>query len=165
MLKFLSKVVIEYNALDPRKAACVELLAQCNARKAKESNPACVVELHRLPDAVSPPRVVVTYVNGVEEAIDAAATPAQAVRQQILDRGQLLETEQMFREAGEHWPVVIPEEEIHQTFPGTKVCAFVIVLVGVFLSNSLLASPRFPSLPCNGIPRLVDLYMYLCFGI
>jgi large subunit ribosomal protein L53 len=120
MLKFLSKVVIQYNALDPRKAACVELLAQCNARKAKESNPACVVELHRLPDVASPPRVVVTYVNGVEEAIDASATPAQDIRKQILDRGQLLETEQMFREAGELWPVVIPEEEIHQSFPGTK---------------------------------------------
>ncbi|XP_072982831.1 uncharacterized protein [Typha latifolia] len=119
MLKFLSKVRIEYNALDPRKAACVELLAQCNARKAKESNPACTVELQRRTDDAVP-RVVVTYVNGVEEAIDAVGTPAQVIRQQILDRGQLLETEQMFREAGESWPVLIPEEEIHQSFPGTK---------------------------------------------
>lgn len=138
MLKFLSKVVIQYNALDPRKAACVELLAQCNARKAKESNPACVVELHRLPDAASPPRVVVTYVNGVEEAIDAAATPAQDIKQQILDRGQLLETEQMFREAGEPWPVVIPEEEIHQSFPGTKVRSCLLVWVGAFCRTACL---------------------------
>ncbi|KAJ4781882.1 39S ribosomal protein L53/MRP-L53 [Rhynchospora pubera] len=136
MLKFISKVAIEYNALDPRKAACVELLAQCNARKAKESNPACVVELHRLPDAAAPPRVVVTYVNGVEEVIDAVATPAQELKKQILDRGRLLETEQMFREAGEPWPVVIPEEEIHQSFPGTKVCS--CFGCGI-LSNSLLA--------------------------
>ncbi|GJM90879.1 hypothetical protein PR202_ga07201 [Eleusine coracana subsp. coracana] len=52
MLKFLSKVVVEYCPLDPRKAAAVELLAQCNGRKAKDSNPACSVELRRLP---SPP--------------------------------------------------------------------------------------------------------------
>ncbi|XP_042447920.1 uncharacterized protein LOC122032669 isoform X1 [Zingiber officinale] len=119
MLKFLSKVRVEFNALDPRKAACVEILALCNGRKAKESNPACQVELQRRTDD-SPPRVVVTYVNGVEEVIDAAATPAQVIRKQILDRGQLLETEQMFREAGVVWPVLIPEEEIHQSFPGTK---------------------------------------------
>lgn len=139
MLKFLSKVVIQYNALDPRKAACVELLAQCNARKAKESNPACVVELHRLPDAALLPRVIVTYVNGVEEAIDASSTPAQVIKQQILDRGQLLETEQMFREAGEPWPVVIPVEEIGQSFPGTKVCAHFNGFGWGILSNTLLA--------------------------
>ncbi|URD89859.1 hypothetical protein MUK42_26900 [Musa troglodytarum] len=119
MLKFLSKVRVEYNALDPRKAACVEILAQCNARKAKESNPSCQVELQRRTDD-SPPRIAVTYVNGVEEIIDATGIPAQAIRQRIFDRGQLLETEQMFREAGEPWPVLIPEEEIHQSFPGTK---------------------------------------------
>lgn len=79
MLKFLSKVVVEYNPLDPRKAAAVELLAQCNGRKAKDSNPACSVELRRL-----------------------------------------LETEQLFREAGEKWPVVIPEEELGMSFPGIK---------------------------------------------
>ncbi|KAJ0966946.1 hypothetical protein J5N97_023863 [Dioscorea zingiberensis] len=119
MLKFLSKVRIEFNALDPRTAACMEFLAQCNSRKAKESNPGCQVELQRRADD-HPPQITVTYVNGIEEIIDAASTPAQHIRQRILERGQLLETEQMFREAGESWPVLIPEEEIHQTFPGTK---------------------------------------------
>ncbi|CAL5382127.1 unnamed protein product [Camellia sinensis] len=38
----------------------------------------------------------------------------------ILDKGPLLETEQMFRDAGEQWPVIIPEEEILQAAPGTK---------------------------------------------
>jgi large subunit ribosomal protein L53 len=75
MLKFLSKVGVEYCPLDPRKAAAVELLAQCNARKAKDSNPACSVELRRLPSPpaaeetnppnLPPPRVLVTYLNGV----------------------------------------------------------------------------------------------------
>ncbi|CAL5397728.1 unnamed protein product [Camellia sinensis] len=39
----------------------------------------------------------------------------------ILDKGQLLETEQMLRDTGEQWPVIIPEEEIRQAAPGTKV--------------------------------------------
>lgn len=39
----------------------------------------------------------------------------------ILEKGQLLETEQMFREAGEAWPVIIPEEELRQPAPGIKV--------------------------------------------
>lgn len=39
----------------------------------------------------------------------------------ILQKGQLLETEQMFREAGESWPVIIPDEELSQPAPGTKV--------------------------------------------
>ncbi|KAF9690315.1 hypothetical protein SADUNF_Sadunf01G0182700 [Salix dunnii] len=119
MLKFLSKVKIEFNALDPRVASCMEFLAQCNARKAKESNPACQVLVKRRTDDF-PPQITVTFVNGVEEAFDATSTPAQSIRTMILEKGQLLETEQMFREAGEKWPVIIPEEELHQFAPGTK---------------------------------------------
>lgn len=120
MLKFLSKVKIEFNALDPRLASCMEFLAQCNAPKAKDSNPACQVVVKRRTDD-HPPQITVTFVNGVEEKFDATATPAQNIRSMILEKGQYLETEQMFREAGETWPVMIPEEEIHQSFPGTKV--------------------------------------------
>ena len=136
MLKFLSKVVVEYCPLDPRKAAAVELLAQCNGRKAKDSNPACSVELRRLPappptedpesrPPLPPPRVLATYLNGAEEAIVAAeGATAQGIRDQILARGRLIDTEQMFRDAGEQWPVVIPEEELGMSFPGIKVRPF-----------------------------------------
>ncbi|CAN6272312.1 unnamed protein product, partial [Urochloa humidicola] len=132
MLKFLSKVVVEYCPLDPRKAAAVELLAQCNGRKAKDSNPACSIELRRLPGPpptedpksqppLPPPRVLVTYLNGAEEAIVAAeGATAQGIRDQILARGRLIDTEQMFRDGGEKWPVVIPEEELRMSFPGIK---------------------------------------------
>lgn len=123
MLKFLSKVKIEFNALDSRTAACMEFIAQCNAGKARESNPACQVLLKRRTDD-NPPQITVTYVNGVEEVIDAACTPAQDIRARILERGRYLETEQMFREAGESWPVMIPSEELQQEFAGTKVCFF-----------------------------------------
>ncbi|XP_031403335.1 uncharacterized protein LOC116212785 isoform X1 [Punica granatum] len=119
MLKFLSKVRIEFNALDPRIASCMEFLAQCNARKAKESNPACQVVVKRRTDD-HPPQITVTFVNGVEEVFDATSTPAQNIRTMILEKGQFLETEQMFREGGEAWPVIIPEEELHQFAPGTK---------------------------------------------
>ncbi|PQQ16235.1 uncharacterized protein Pyn_00811 [Prunus yedoensis var. nudiflora] len=120
MLKFLSRVRIEFNALDPRTASCLEFLAQCNARKAKESNPSCAVQVKRRTDD-EPPKITVTFVNGVEEVFDATATPAQDIRNMILEKGQSLETEQMFRDAGEPWPVVIPAEELHQPAPGTKV--------------------------------------------
>ncbi|KAF7846516.1 hypothetical protein BT93_L4214 [Corymbia citriodora subsp. variegata] len=120
MLKFLSKVKIEFNALDPRIASCMEFLAQCNARKAKESNPACQVVVKRRTDD-HPPQIAVTFVNGVEEVFDGTTTTAQSIRSMILEKGQNLETEQMFREAGEAWPVIIPEEELHQHAPGTKV--------------------------------------------
>ncbi|KAM0071984.1 putative ribosomal protein L53 [Helianthus debilis subsp. tardiflorus] len=119
MLKFLSKVKIEFNALDPRTAACMEFLAQCNARTAKESNPSCQLLVKRRTDSY-PPQISVTFVNGVEEVFDATSTPAQTIRKMILEKGQQLETEQMFCEAGEKWPVIIPAEEIHQSFPGTK---------------------------------------------
>ncbi|CAN8233088.1 unnamed protein product [Cochlearia groenlandica] len=119
MLKFLSKVRIEYNTLDPRLASCVEFLAQCNARKAKESNPNCLITVKRRTDD-HPPQISVTFVNGVEEAFEAAETSAQTIRKMILDKGQYLETEQMFREAGEQWPVIIPDAEIHQQAPGVK---------------------------------------------
>ncbi|KAH7567159.1 hypothetical protein JRO89_XS07G0025000 [Xanthoceras sorbifolium] len=123
MLKFLSKVRIEFNALDPRTASCMEFLAQCNARKAKESNPACKLEVKRRTDD-HPPEIKVTFVNGVEEVFDATSTPAQSIRTMILEKGQYLETQQMFLEAGEKWPVIIPEEELHQSAPGTKVLNF-----------------------------------------
>ncbi|KAK7310954.1 hypothetical protein RJT34_08771 [Clitoria ternatea] len=119
MLKFLSRVKIEFNALDPRTASCMEFLAQCNSRKAKESNPACEVEVKRGRDE-RPPQITVTFVNGVEQVFDATSTPAQSIRNMILEKGQVLETEQMFREAGESWPVLIPDEELSQPAPGTK---------------------------------------------
>ncbi|KAL5998189.1 hypothetical protein ACLOJK_009127 [Asimina triloba] len=119
MLKFLSKVRIEFNALDPRTATYMKFLAQCNTRKAKESNPACHLLVKRRTDD-HPPQIVIIYVNGVEEVIDATATSAQSIRQSILEKGQLLEMEQMFKDTGEPWPVIIPEEELHQKFPGTK---------------------------------------------
>ncbi|KAJ0435301.1 hypothetical protein HanIR_Chr17g0891831 [Helianthus annuus] len=55
MLKFLSKVKIEFNALDPRAAACMEFLSQRNARTAKESNQPCQLLLKR-PLIASHPR-------------------------------------------------------------------------------------------------------------
>ncbi|XP_022982466.1 uncharacterized protein LOC111481279 [Cucurbita maxima] len=119
MLKFLSKVKIEFNALDPRLASCMEFLAQCNARKAKESNPACQLIVKRRTDD-HPPQIAVTFVNGVEEVFDATSTPAQTIRTRILEKGQLLETEQMFREAGETWPVIIPDEELNHPPPSIK---------------------------------------------
>jgi len=153
MLKFLSKVVVEYCPLDPRKAAAVELLAQCNGRKAKDSNPACSVELRRLPAPPAsadpkpqPPRVLVTYLNGAEEAVVAAeGATAQGIRDQILARGRLIDTEQMFRDGGETWPVVIPEEELGMSFPGIKVPPFISqfverpACVGVCCSSALNA--------------------------
>ncbi|KAL3505376.1 hypothetical protein ACH5RR_035217 [Cinchona calisaya] len=120
MLKFLSKVRIEFNALDQRTAACMEFLAQCNATKAKESNPACQVQVKRRTDD-QPPQITVTFVKGVEEQFDATSTPTQTIRNMVLEKGQYLETEQMFREAGEQLPVIIPEEELKQPFPGTKM--------------------------------------------
>ncbi|KAL0432369.1 UNVERIFIED_CONTAM: hypothetical protein Slati_2571200 [Sesamum latifolium] len=132
MLKFLSKVKIEFNALDPRLASCMEFLAQCNARKAKESNPSCQVQVKRRTDDF-PPKITVTFVNGVEETFDATSTPAQHIRNLILEKGQYLETEQMFREAGEKWPVVIPDEELQQPFTGIKVMDFLPIVLGFVL--------------------------------
>ncbi|KAK4429350.1 hypothetical protein Salat_1235400 [Sesamum alatum] len=120
MLKFLSKVRIEFNALDPRAASCMEFLAQCHARNAKESNPTCQVQVNRRTDDC-PPKITVTFVNGVEETFDANSTPTQDIRNSILDTSQYFEAEQMFREAGEKWPVDIPEEELRQPCSGPKV--------------------------------------------
>ncbi|XP_060188529.1 uncharacterized protein LOC132617532 [Lycium barbarum] len=119
MLKFLSKVKIQFNALDPRTASCMEFLAQCNAPKAKESNPSCQVLVKRRTDD-QPPQITVTFVNGVEQTYDATSTPAQDIRKMILEKGQYLETEQMFREAGEKWPVIVPDDELQQPFLGIK---------------------------------------------
>ncbi|RAL47370.1 unnamed protein product [Cuscuta campestris] len=119
MLKFLSKVKIEFNALDPRTASCMDFLAQCNAPKAKESNSACQIQVKPCTDD-HPPQITVTFVNGVEQAYDATATSAQTIRTMILEKGQYLETEQMFREAGEKWPVLIPADELNEPFTGIK---------------------------------------------
>jgi large subunit ribosomal protein L53 len=98
----------------------MEFLAQCNSRKAKESNPGCELEVKR-GNVELPPQITVTFVNGVEEVFDATSTPVHRITKMILEKGQFLETEQMFREAGEQWPVIIPDEELSQHAPGTKV--------------------------------------------
>ncbi|KAK1262453.1 hypothetical protein QJS04_geneDACA001075 [Acorus gramineus] len=119
MLKFLSKVRIEFNALDPRKAGCLEFLSQCRSMKARESNPGCQILVKRRTDD-QPPVIAVTYADGSEELIDATSVSAQSIRQRILEKGRYSETEQMFREAGEKWPVIIPQEELLLPAPGTK---------------------------------------------
>ncbi|KMS99632.1 hypothetical protein BVRB_1g022020 [Beta vulgaris subsp. vulgaris] len=119
MLKFLSKVKLEFNALDSRAGACMEFLAQCSAGKARDSNPSCQVEVKRRTDD-HPPQIKVTFVNGVEEVFDASKTSAQTIRTLILDKGQYLETEQMFRDGGQAWPVIIPEEELREPTPSIK---------------------------------------------
>ncbi|GAB2260982.1 hypothetical protein Droror1_Dr00011837 [Drosera rotundifolia] len=128
------QVKLEFNSLDSRSAACLELLAQCNSCKAKESNPSCLLEVKRRTNG-NPPRINVTFVNGVEEVFDAAMTSAQSIREMILKKGRLLETEQMFRDAGETWPVLIPEEELRIPAPGIKVTALPN-LYGVLVKNT-----------------------------
>ncbi|CAL5355868.1 unnamed protein product [Camellia sinensis] len=73
-------------------------------------------------------------------------------RTMILDKGQLLETEQMFRDAGEKWPVIIPEEEIRQAALGTKCHLFsslsstseiYLSSILIFLEKPTLAAPGF----------------------
>ncbi|CAN0872195.1 hypothetical protein LINGRAHAP2_LOCUS10059 [Linum grandiflorum] len=157
MLKFLSKVRIEFNALDPRLASCMEFLAQCNAPKAKESNPACQVQVKRRTDD-HPPQITVTFVNGVEEVFDGTETPAQTIRTMILEKGQYLETEQMFKEAGEKWPVIIPEEEIHMPAPGTKVY-FLSFLIDCWLVCSLVVRKLLRIDGVNGF--FVPFWIYL----
>ncbi|OAY40849.1 uncharacterized protein LOC110622263 [Manihot esculenta] len=119
MLKFLSKVRFEFNARDPRIGSCMEFLAQCNTRKAKESNPACQILVKRRVDDI-PPKIGVTFVNGVEEVFDGTTVSVQTLRNLISEKSQLLETEQRFRQAGHEWPVIIPEEELQQPVPAAK---------------------------------------------
>ena len=57
------------------------------------------------------------------------------MRDQILARGRLLETEQLFREAGEKWPVVIPEEELGMSFPGIKVPLLLCFVVSLSVEH------------------------------
>ncbi|KAH9297476.1 hypothetical protein KI387_029158, partial [Taxus chinensis] len=119
MLKFLSKVKIEFNAFDSRATSALEFLAQCGSTKAKESNPSCQVIVNRRTDDHHP-QITITYSNGVEEIIDGSKTNAQTIRKKILETGRMLETEQMFKEAGQSWPVKIPEQELYQFAKPTK---------------------------------------------
>ncbi|AQK69839.1 hypothetical protein ZEAMMB73_Zm00001d015973 [Zea mays] len=113
MLKFLSKVVVEYCPLDPRATAARPRTPTRLARSSSAASPP--------QPTLPPPRVLVTYFTGAEEAIVfAEGATAQGIRDQIVARGRLIDTEKMFRDGGEKWPVVIPEEELGMSFPGIK---------------------------------------------
>ncbi|CAL5331196.1 unnamed protein product [Camellia sinensis] len=73
-------------------------------------------------------------------------------RTMILDKGQLLETEQMFRDAGGQWPVIIPEEEIRQAAPGTKNVPRAGVKENLFKWSTL--NLRVMSIPSLALYRL-----------
>eukprot|EP00245_Coleochaete_scutata_P018118 TRINITY_DN9256_c0_g1_i1.p1 TRINITY_DN9256_c0_g1~~TRINITY_DN9256_c0_g1_i1.p1 ORF type:complete len:114 (-),score=26.11 TRINITY_DN9256_c0_g1_i1:514-855(-) len=103
MLRHLSKVRIEFNPLDRRSAAALEFLAECNSRKSRDSNPKCEVVARRRTDS-HPPFIQVTYSNGKEETIDAAAMVAQQIRKKVLKDSEGLEIEGMFKDAGLKWP-------------------------------------------------------------
>ncbi|XP_024384008.1 uncharacterized protein [Physcomitrium patens] len=111
MLKYLSKVRVEFNALDKRASSALEFLAQCNSRKARSSNPNCEVVVKRRTDN-APPVVAVTFTNGREEVMDGTSMAANQIRTKILEQAELMETEKMFRDAGYDWPVIIPMEEV-----------------------------------------------------
>ncbi|KAL5544848.1 hypothetical protein UlMin_008632, partial [Ulmus minor] len=93
----------------------------CNARKAKESNPSCQVQVKRRTDDELP-KIHVIVVNGIEEVFDADATstPTQTIGTMILEKGQMLQTESMFGEAGESRPIFIPDNKLQQLMHGTK---------------------------------------------
>ena len=101
----------------------MEFLKQCNTRKAKDSNPACQLQVKRRTDD-HPPQITVTFLNGVEEVFDAANTPAQTITDIILDKGQFLQTEQMFRHFSDY-------NGYHQP-PATKVRIVFWVVVEAF---------------------------------
>lgn len=131
MLKYLSKVRVEFNALDKRASSALEFLAQCNSRKARSSNPNCEVVVKRRTD-MAPPVVAVTFTNGREEVMDGTLLAAQEIRKKILEQAELMETEKMFRDAGYAWPVIIPMEEVEasrkeaETKTTTKVKAEIV---------------------------------------
>lgn len=47
-------------------------------------------------------------------ALCDVAIPWQTVRKSILKRAEQMETEQMFKDAGLTWPIIIPAEEVQQ---------------------------------------------------
>ncbi|KAJ8446539.1 hypothetical protein Cgig2_019692 [Carnegiea gigantea] len=113
MLKYLTRVRMVMNPLDPRAVACKELLAQFQRSKSNPSDHQCDVQINRRTDDC-PPQIRVTFINGVEEEFDLASDSAQSIRQRILERGMLFQTEQMFCDHGLPWPVVIPDDELQQ---------------------------------------------------
>lgn len=111
MLKHLTKVRIEFNALDSRASSALEFLAQCTSKKSKASNSKCQILVKRRTDD-HPPQISVTYTNGKEDTLDGSQLSAQQIRKTILKKAEDMETEAMFKEAGIPWPVIIPLEEI-----------------------------------------------------
>ena len=59
------------------------------------------------------PHIIVTFSNGVEEIIYDSKNDFQFIRKTILEKGQTLETQQMFKEVVQSWPIVILEEYLH----------------------------------------------------
>eukprot|EP00271_Cylindrocystis_brebissonii_P011863 TRINITY_DN29847_c0_g1_i1.p2 TRINITY_DN29847_c0_g1~~TRINITY_DN29847_c0_g1_i1.p2 ORF type:complete len:138 (+),score=28.67 TRINITY_DN29847_c0_g1_i1:350-763(+) len=111
MLKHLRRVRIEFNAFDPRNRAAIEFLAQVGNPKVRDSNPKCEIIVKRRTDD-APPLVHVTFNNGAEEVMDGREMAAQHMRTRISEKAEIMETEQLFKEAGLTWPVEIPAEEV-----------------------------------------------------
>ena len=67
------------------------------------------------------PHIIVTFSNGVEEIIDESKNDSQFICKTILEKGQTLETQKMFKEFVKSWPIVILGEDLHQIGKPTKV--------------------------------------------
>ncbi|CAA6670389.1 unnamed protein product [Spirodela intermedia] len=120
MMKLFSRGRFELNALDPRKVRCVEFLAQCDASRNKELSPACRVAVKPCTD-VHHPQTTITYVNVTEEVADATSTYAQSLRDHVIEKGRTLSPEKISRKADEHRSVIVPEDKLDVSFPGTEV--------------------------------------------
>jgi|UniRef100_A0A7S1TAA0 large subunit ribosomal protein L53 len=98
-LKQLNRVLIRFNPAQPGSKSIKEFVARCGAKKAKTSNPECVVKTQLSVKSIEP-TVTVEYANGYKDVFHTRNLTAEQIVNSIKDRRDLLDSQVLLKKNG-----------------------------------------------------------------
>lgn len=98
-LKQISKVFIRFNPATGGSKSIKEFLARCEAKKAKASNPDCVVKAQLSIKDIEP-TVTVHYANGFQDVFQTRSLTAEQITIAIRERRELLDSQELLKKNG-----------------------------------------------------------------
>mmetsp|Transcript_6260 Transcript_6260/g.10851 ORF Transcript_6260/g.10851 Transcript_6260/m.10851 type:complete len:114 (+) Transcript_6260:121-462(+) len=103
VLRLLTKVRIQFNAMDKRSSSVREFLARCQAPKAHAENPKCeVIPKVRIDN--QPPVVELTFMNGEVSVLNCAQLKIDDILSIITKKSLQFESANMMKESGAEYP-------------------------------------------------------------
>ena len=98
-LKQITSIAIRFNPLRAGTSSIKEFAARCGTKKAKQSNPDCVVKTQLSVRDIDP-TVTVEFANGSKEVFQTNKLTAEQITRSIKDTRDLLDSQALLKKNG-----------------------------------------------------------------